>query len=380
MRSEFPLLLVDDGELDDVRDLLNEMGADFAHLRGGAVPARVPPPRDLFIATGRRAPLARDWPPHVGGPGRPVKIAIVTEDSGTARSMLRRMGFDFLVRRPVHPVALRLLIVRALYRGEEKRRDPRVAVGYEVGVRAGLRRRSALLADLSARGCRLLVERRLAPGTRLTLQIPAAFTQGKELILRGRVLRSEPERGSPDRFGVAVGFDKLDVHSRERLLQILRERALGPAVLPARAPEPKRERIFPRTPKRRRESETNERRRHRRGRYARSVVALSGEARQVILGRDLSIEGMRVEPSPDLGLGKRVRLALYGGAREEPFLIDATVARDDGEEGLALRFERVDPAVAAHLEQLVAGLPAVEALHHGETGALGTILSRIVSR
>ena len=62
MTNRFRVLLVDDGELDDVRDCLLALGAEFAHLRGGAVPARLEPPRDLFITSTRHAALARSWP------------------------------------------------------------------------------------------------------------------------------------------------------------------------------------------------------------------------------------------------------------------------------------------------------------------------------
>ena len=54
--------------------------------------------------------------PSIAARTGPMKIAVVTEDSNTLRSMLRRIGFDLLVRRPVHPYALKLLLARALYR------------------------------------------------------------------------------------------------------------------------------------------------------------------------------------------------------------------------------------------------------------------------
>ena len=45
----------------------------------------------------------------------------------------------------------------------------------------------------------------------------------------------------------------------------------------------------------------------------------------------------------------------------------ATVVRDDGERGLALRFDDLAPEIAQHLEQIVASLPPVECLQDGET-------------
>ena len=150
--SSPPVLLVDDGELDDVRAVLEEIGAEFAHLRGGAVPAGLESPDQLFIATPRRAMLAKNWP---SGP-LPIKIGVVTEDSNTLRSMLKRIGFDLLIRRPVHPYALRLVLLRALYSGSERRNDQRLPIGCPVSFRSGFRRKTATLADLSLRGARLL--------------------------------------------------------------------------------------------------------------------------------------------------------------------------------------------------------------------------------
>src|SRR5262249_47288341 len=43
MGAHFPVVLVDDGELDEVREILLDLGVEFAHLRGGAVPSRLEP-------------------------------------------------------------------------------------------------------------------------------------------------------------------------------------------------------------------------------------------------------------------------------------------------------------------------------------------------
>src|SRR4030095_4645426 len=106
------VLIVDDGELGDVRRLLDELGVAYRHLRGGAVPTPLAAPQALLVSTARRAAL-------------------------------RRQGYDFLVRPPVHRESLRLLLLRTLYTGEERRRDARVSVGSEVSLRRGMRRGAA---------------------------------------------------------------------------------------------------------------------------------------------------------------------------------------------------------------------------------------------
>ena len=89
---------------------------------------------------------------------------------------------------------------------------------------------------------------------------------------------------------------------------------------------------------------------------------------------------LAVEPHPRLEKGKTLRLAIYAAAREEPFIVRATVVRNDGAEGAGLRFEQISPGVAARLEALVSALPSVELLGGGEADALGSVVARILER
>jgi hypothetical protein len=114
--------------------------------------------------------------------------------------------------------------------------------------------------------------------------------------------------------------------------------------------------------------------------YGRRVIAEAAAAmHRMLLGRDVGIGGMRVDAHPDLEVGSRLRLALFDAAREEPLVVDALVARDDGENGIALHFLDVTPNLAARLEALVAGLPPVEPLDRGEARNLGAVVGEIVS-
>jgi hypothetical protein len=109
------------------------------------------------------------------------------------------------------------------------------------------------------------------------------------------------------------------------------------------------------------------------------VLGLSEEAATVLVGRDLSIGGMRVEGSAELEVGARLRLAVFGAPREEPILVRAEVARaEDGTS--ALRFVDVGADAAARLEKLVAHLPSLESLDQDETEGLGAVVTRIVGR
>jgi hypothetical protein len=66
MKTTPPVLIVDDGELDDIREILAELEVEFALLRGGAIPDKVGPPSRLFLATPRRALLAQLEAPKPG--------------------------------------------------------------------------------------------------------------------------------------------------------------------------------------------------------------------------------------------------------------------------------------------------------------------------
>ncbi|MGI9432434.1 MAG: PilZ domain-containing protein [Myxococcota bacterium] len=414
------VLLVDDGELDDVRDLLEEIGVDYVHHRGGAIPENPAPPRALFLATTRRAMLAQPWSfPRGEGPTR---IAVVTEDSNTARSMLRRIGFDFLVRRPCHPYALRLLVTRAIYAGDERRRETRSAIGCEVSYRSGLRRRTATLADLSRRGCRLLSAQPLAIGTRITVQLPAELTGTRRgLWLRAKVVREHESDENPgQRHVLGLLFESLKSAQALAIAAAVKGRARGPMVLPedmptapAKRPEgsgaanPEPERPPPPLPEvtepsRARAAHTplapevappppasaaiplsgaatpEDRRKEPRALYTGEVVHLDGEAQSVLVGRDISPTGMRIEPNPTLEPGASLRLAVYASARDQPFMVRARVLRNDGPDGVAIVFDNPAAAVAERIERMVAALPAVEPLQGGESDALGAVVGQVL--
>ncbi|MGH0031949.1 MAG: hypothetical protein ACQGVC_19335, partial [Myxococcota bacterium] len=136
-------LLFHDGELGDVRDLLGELGTPFVERRGTLLPEDRARPFDLAIATPQRM-LGLHFDP---GQPRPTQIAVCDSDTRSLRNSLRRAGIQLMVRRPVHPAALRAIVLHSLYRGPERRRSVRVSVGAPVRFRAGWRQRAAVLAD-----------------------------------------------------------------------------------------------------------------------------------------------------------------------------------------------------------------------------------------
>jgi hypothetical protein len=406
------ILLLDDGELQDVAATLEGLDLPFTRLRGGQIPEDVSPPLDLLITTPRRAPVARRGSPPGAKPGYPTRIIAVEEDCNSMRRMLRRMGFHLLVRRPAHPEVWRLLIQRALYHGTERRDATRVPVGSEVRVTGDRAPRTAILLDISNRGCRLRSHSPFEPGANISLEIGAEAAGGRPLSLHGRLVRVANEVTSNKGTGhtAALVFDpSIDETSRQHLARLLNTWASGPGSLTAPQLEdsalPPCE--SPEIPGLTLDDETDppvsanvevelntldeamseagetgsqcERRQYVRGTYSERVLAFGERYNHVLMGRDLSSGGMRIEAIPDLAPGDRFRLAIYGPDRVEPTMVETEVARDDGESGMALRFLDVTADTAARLEKLVACLPDVESLENSEADGLGTVISEIVA-
>jgi hypothetical protein len=374
MKTTPQVLVVDDGELDDIREILVELGVEFALLRGGAIPDKIGPPSRLFVATPRRALLAQPWKKPKPGEPAPTRVGIVEEDSNTLRAMLRKLGFHLLIRRPVNPYALRLILLRAIYEGEERRHEDRVPIGAPVAFRNGFQRRPGTVAELSQRGGRLLSASPPRLGSRITLQLDVPETSRK-LSLRARVVRASDEPVAEGQHAVAFAFE--DHQHSPDLDRVLRHYSSGPAQLATEFEgelhevegEPQLPLAAP--------SSDAERRKHERFVFRSQVIGLSEEAATVLVGHDLSIGGMRVTGARGLEPGLRLRLAVFGAPNEEPILVRGEVTRtEDGAHGL--RFIEVGAEAAGRLEKLVAHLPSVESLDLDEAEGLGAVVTRIV--
>jgi hypothetical protein len=470
MSQSVSVLLLDDGELDDIQSLLESMRIPFGRVRGASIVPGMQGPSHLLISTPRRIDAVTSVQDDRLEGNEPIRIMVTSEDSNALRAQLRNVGFDYLVRRPVHPEALRLLVLHAMYTGEEQRREPRVAVGFDVTFKSGLIPRQGTLADLSMRGCRLLANRSLELGKKIKIQIPEALGASEMLSLRGRVIRAsfDKDLGASGLYSLAVLFEKLTPDERNELEWIIEERSKGPprtdegkergdsedAVrsergireIPARnirndprfetqelnlpaveiRPDPTEEDEKPlesssqvqkpakvplaavplakapltelhveATPTAVEEEDTlsdatlpaefvepvgesSDRRRSQRATFGAKVPAFGSSALRVLVGRDLSTGGMRVEPNSNISIGDRLHLAIYGMPDDEPLLIWASVERDDGDRGLELTFDELHEVIAKRLERIVVSLPSVESLRGGELDAMGTVMSEVL--
>ncbi|MGH0038346.1 MAG: PilZ domain-containing protein [Myxococcota bacterium] len=366
------ILVAHDGELDDVCQLLAGIGGRFLERRGRSGESACDGEWGVVIASPQALLAARFAPDQM-----PLRIAVVEQGSRTVMAMLKRAGVERIVRRPVHPAALRGLLLHTVYCGPEKRRRQRVNVGAPVRFRTGLWPRRAILSELSIRGCRLLTSHAARRDASITVSLPARLTGKGSLSLRGRVVRTGPASGEDaGTQAVAVVFDDLRRSVLAPLQRLVSEYTRGPATLPGRVPSDRRPRAGAVEPARAAAAEPpavhadtppedaaedgaagTDRRTAQRREYERSIIALGEEAARVLIGMDISLGGMRIAPHPDLQVGDSIRIALHVGERMEPLVVGARVDRCDGERGLLLRFEDLDPDASEYLAKLVDGLP-----------------------
>jgi hypothetical protein len=376
--------IADDGELRDVRQLLEQLGVEW--VAADEEPERA---TALLVATPKYLIGS-----HSGERSRALstfRIAVADKMTRGLQREIERARPDFLVSRPFHAAALRLLILHALYVGPERRASARVAMSLAVRFRSGVFSRAATLVELSRGGCRLVAERAPASGESISVILPRELTGGVPLSLSGRVVGLDPAGGfEPGEQACSVSFEALDPDKRRALRAIMAKQALAGATLEPRAaalaPAPQGA-VAPAKPARKRAKEDaapaakkgrSERRRSPRGTYARPVLASSGGAARTLMGRDLSSGGMRVASGADLIVGDELKLVVYGPAGTAPLLLRSEVSRDDGANGFVLRFRDVAPEVVAELDAWVQRLPGRSDAEPDAPAAVHSVVSEIV--
>ncbi len=361
------VVLLDDGELERVRVLLERLGVEFALCRRVADAAAVPRARDLLISSGRRALAMPELGERPESEAPPLWLCIHGQDFDELRAKLRALGVSYLVNSAVDQESLRLLIEMLLHGQSDRRTGSRLPIGCEVSVRVDRVVQFGKLLELSRGGARLRTESALEVGDRVDVELPLELRGQALASLSGRVARSEPCPGPAGRIGfsIAVELEPLAPEAALELDAILS--GANPATRISALAEPRK----------------RERRRTERRAYRRRVAALSAAdagTPRVALGHDLSVAGIRIARQPGLLKGMRVAIGLYGAEGGGPLTLDAEVVADHGPRGLGLAFQRVSAEQKLVLEKLVAALPQLESLGNDGDAGRALVVSSVLAQ
>jgi hypothetical protein len=361
-----PVLIADDGDLEEVREALDGLGIPWleASARRGEPPEAV-----SLLVTNTRHALARGVAP----PTSSLHLVLYDARSRGLRRVLERSGCDLALERPLASHTLALVAAQALYAGPERRRGPRVVMSAPVELRAAGASEPATLVELSLRGCGLLALRDPGVGREICVLFPPELTQGAALEASGPALSVVPAgAGAPER-RIAMAFRLMNGPSRRVIAGIMERLGAGAELRPRMARPALAPAELPRRPGERREGARRP--------FEQRVLAAGVGMSHLLIGCDLSTGGMRVRPDTDLALGDELRLAIHSRPGLPAIMVKAVVTRDDGAEGVLLRFHDVPPSIAARLEQIVDGLPSAAARATSSArSAPGVVVSEILDR
>jgi hypothetical protein len=385
------VLVLDDGELERLRRVLVQLGADYERFTGDDIPSEVMSPRDLLITSGRRAMAMPRVVRASGAVPEPFWVCIYDQDFRPLRERLRSLGVHFLIRGEVDASSVQLFLLQLLHRGAERRRCRRIPLHCEMELELGNDRRKVRLVEISGETCRFVTDRDIPGGARVTLRLPPSLSGGESYDLAARRIRAtacESPSGEPA-LAVVVGFRDLGAEASAQIAALLAGSQKGTQVTPlaeepAMQPPPEErqsssdaapEQLSPESWEPARDGE---RRSYERRAYDRRVEALrwsSDDGPRVALGKDLSRSGVRVVTSSQPQVGAHVTLALYGGPREEPVVVEAEVVRVFGAES-SLRFLNLGSSQHRQLETLAGERPVFESLQAdpGEGLVVGRLL------
>ena len=326
-RSDVQAVLLDQGELDDIRNVLRELEIGFCQARHATVGTQVP----LLISTPDQArALARgdaEAPPHR------LHLCICRDASDLS------VPCDLILARPIEPEALRLLARRLDADGADRRLATRVALALPVELVVGDDRRDVVLARASIGGCGLVSPAPVPVGAKLSVDVPEDLTEPRRLRLAGHALSSrETTTADGITYDVSVAFEPLTLSDRVTLRSLMAGHAVD------YRPEPQHDEGA--------RPDAGDSRRHARGRYRRRVLAACRGDAAVLLARDLSRDGVAIELQDHFSLGDRIRVALTGVSPEPPLLLEAVLESREHDSGF-LRFCAVDETASDRLDALL---------------------------
>ena len=393
MASAPSVLMLDDGELDRFAVGLRRLGVDYVHLRSHQIGPVVERPTDLLITSLNRAVKLPELEAVGATPYEPLRICVHQQDFLPLRERLRKLGIHFLIHSLIDPETLRLLLLQLLHQGAEQRGARRVPFGCQLSFWADGDHHAALLAELSVEGCRLVTVDAMPDLTPVRVSLPAALSRNASIELQGQTLRCTPCELSQDvtGFNLAIEFDHSEaVDARASLREVLSGKFLGTRITPL-TPIPEDAKPansdfdadcnLAEDPSDDLPEISLDRRRDERRKYELEVAALTSmslDAPQVVLGRDLSVSGLRIARHGGLQVGSHLALAIYGTEAAPPLVLEADVVNDQGDAGLGLRFTSVTPDSRRKLQAILDRLPELEALDDDTTQPERVFVSKVL--
>ena len=360
------VLIRDDGELCDMRILLDDIGVEYADAgeQGGRTQLLLTTPRYALGKSSGRHQL----------PDCQVHIVVATDFSKTIRAQLGRFDCNYVVEQSFHSAALQLLILHSLYRGPERRRRNRVAMTVECKLKVGWRARTATLVQLSDRGCGVMLPGECDSGAPIVLTVPKSATGTSAMTLRGNVVSAARVKGKNT--NLAISFSELNGAKSRAIRQLMIRHTLGGHQM-APIDESKRQRSRPPASAERPRAGAKakpsaaatpaDRRTTPRAEYDNRVLAAGNGEATAVIGRDLSIGGMLAEACDGFDIGDRFKLILFGHEDSDPIIVRAEVLRST-EEGIALQFDEMRTDTKRRLEELVKSLPVLAPDGEGSPG------------
>src|SRR4030095_5017078 len=232
----------------------------------------------------------------------------------------------------------------------------RVALGTQVWVSIGSDRREVTISRISIGGCGLVSPALLRTGARVEIELPPELSAPRRLMLSGEVLGSrELSTGDGCTFDVSVAFRALDLVDRVTLRALMARHAIDfrphTEGSSGRGDRGLRERAL---------APTRDRRRAQRRRFQQRVMGVHNGIAHVLLARDLSSGGMRIEWNERLAVGDALKVAVFAACVSAPLVAPAIVERDDDADGWYLRFGALDEAVEDRLDALIDSLAPLD--------------------
>jgi hypothetical protein len=239
--GERAVLLQHGRELAEFSDLLSELAMPVDECTTGFPPRELLAGARIVIASGKR--LLESGTPNLGL--WPRTIAVIDDSSRTLVNHLNRIGVAMVIRRPIHPRALRLLLLHEIYHGPERRVRRRVLIGHPIRISSGLFRPHATLLELSPTDARIELVNAPKVGSKIRILLGKELTKNKPVKLHAKIIRSTQASNNNDRDESEIAVAILDAKRHAKTIKAVLDRfALSPAKWKTKQPhtEPKSQR------------------------------------------------------------------------------------------------------------------------------------------